>query len=392
MFTVTTLSRSIVYLSLALFVFQRWVTSLSTAPQTLADKELLKTNIPSRLMETGDAEQSEESDDIYGKLDDLSDEFESYVTPRNDNGHDYVNNWDTLADGDISYRDTVGASNIAPAGVDGAELGTRAELFCEPPSGFPVPSVNWYKNNVPIVEVNEHGPTITPAGTLTFRQVTLQDMANYTCVAENIAGKRTSDSAVLIVYVNGGWSSWSPWRECKCLGKPFQGRKRTRSCTNPIPINGGSECIGPQIQKSPDCLTCPDETQIVSAEGYDMPAMKRTGRWSAWSEWSSCSSECIQIRRRKCIASTATVIIDDDDASLGINVGSLSSSNGLAASGGGGIISSSAGNSNVGNGGGGVNGKAQCSGKDIQTAECRGEHCQIGKDGELSYCLWSIRS
>uniref|UniRef100_A0A1B0A5R6 Ig-like domain-containing protein n=1 Tax=Glossina pallidipes TaxID=7398 RepID=A0A1B0A5R6_GLOPL len=314
MFTVTTLSRSIVYLSLALFVFQRWVTSLSTAPQALPDKELLKTNIPSRLMETGDVEQSEESDDIYGKLDDLSDELEGYVTPRNDNGQDYVNNWDTLADGDISYRDTVGAAahalqlhfkcsgssqpppsthdkHVDPhTGVhleevtatihrdlvdEYFELGTRAELFCEPPSGFPVPSVNWYKNNVPIVEVNEHGPTITPAGTLTFRQVTLQDMANYTCVAENIAGKRTSDSAVLIVYVNGGWSSWSPWRECKCLGKPFQGRKRTRSCTNPIPINGGSECIGPQIQKSPDCLSCPDETQIVSAEGYDMPAMKR---------------------------------------------------------------------------------------------------------------------
>lgn len=61
----------------------------------------------------------------------------------------------------------------------------------------------------------------------------------------------------LYFLVNGGWSSWSPWRECKCLGKPFQGRKRTRSCTNPIPINGGSECIGPQIQKSPDCLSCP---------------------------------------------------------------------------------------------------------------------------------------
>lgn len=125
MFTVTTLSRSIVYLSLALFVFQRWVTSLSTAPQALADKELLKTNIPSRLMETGDVEQSEESEDIYGKLDDLSDELDGYVTPRNDNGQDYVNNWDTLADGDISYRDTVGAGNIAPAGVDGAGVFIR---------------------------------------------------------------------------------------------------------------------------------------------------------------------------------------------------------------------------------------------------------------------------
>lgn len=28
----------------------------------------------------------------------------------------------------------------------------------------------------------------------------IQDMANYTCHAENVAGKRISDSAVLIVY------------------------------------------------------------------------------------------------------------------------------------------------------------------------------------------------
>lgn len=27
-------------------------------------------------------------------------------------------------------------------------------------------------------------------------------------------------------------------------------------------------------------------------------------------------------------------------------------------------------------------GKSLCTGKDIQTAECRGEQCQIGKDGE----------
>ncbi|XP_061389249.1 netrin receptor unc-5-like, partial [Musca vetustissima] len=156
------------------------------------------------------------------------------------------------------------------------EVGTRAELYCEPPSGFPEPNVSWYKNNLPITENKDIGPTVSATGTLAFRQVTLQDMANYTCVAENIAGKRNSDSAVLIVYVNGGWSSWSSWRDCKCPGKPAQGRKRTRMCNNPIPMNGGAECSGPTIQKSADCLPCPDETQIVNTEGFDVaPAVKR---------------------------------------------------------------------------------------------------------------------
>lgn len=30
-------------------------------------------------------------------------------------------------------------------------------------------------------------------------------------------------------------------------------------------------------------------------------------------------------------------------------------------------------------------GKSLCAGKDIQTAECRGEQCQIGKDGKCVY-------
>ncbi|KAI8127318.1 Netrin receptor unc-5 [Lucilia cuprina] len=270
------------------------------------------------------------------------------------------------------------------------ELGTRAELYCEPPSGFPEPTVSWQKNNLPITESNEHGPTVSPTGTLTFRQVTLQLFYEFIkfyyiffisrtwliilvfFVAENIAGKRNSDSAVLIVYVNGGWSSWSSWRDCKCPGKMAQGRKRTRMCNNPIPMNGGAECSGPQIQKSADCLPCPDETQIVNTEGFDVPAVKRSGRWSAWSEWSSCSAECIQIRRRKCITTSSSVLVDDEDAGLGISVGGLSS-NGIVGS-----LSSG----NIGSTGlipGGI--KAQCSGKDIQTAECRGEYCQIGKDG-----------
>lgn len=51
--------------------------------------------------------------------------------------------------------------------------------------------------------------------------------------------------------VNGGWSSWSSWSEChsRCAKG---GQKRTRTCTNPAPMNGGQPCLGPSQQKM-DC-------------------------------------------------------------------------------------------------------------------------------------------
>lgn len=64
-------------------------------------------------------------------------------------------------------------------------------------------------------------------------------------------------------------------------------------------------------------------------------------RWSSWGEWSLCSSGCIQIRRRKCVAHTIeNIVFPKIDATL------------------------------------------QCSGKDFQTAECKAEHCQIIKKGK----------
>ncbi|XP_022228372.2 netrin receptor unc-5 [Drosophila obscura] len=250
------------------------------------------------------------------------------------------------------------------------ELGSRAELHCEPPGGFPEPKLSWYKSNAAITSDSEPGLAVA-GGTLTFRPVALQHMANYSCSAENIAGKRVSDSAVLIVYVNGGWSTWSPWRECKCAGKPSQGRKRSRTCTNPMPLNGGAQCPGPQIQKSADCAACPEDTQIVSTDGFDISSSKRMARWSAWSDWSICSAECIQVRRRKCLTQTS----DADEAGdllltgVGVGMAALSSISGSAA-----LLDATA------TDGGSGYGKSLCAGKDTQTAECRGEQCHIGKD------------
>ncbi len=62
---------------------------------------------------------------------------------------------------------------------------------------------------------------------------------------------------ILLFIVDGGWSSWSQWTECRCPGRSPVGQKRTRSCSSPTPLNGGAPCGGPNVQKTPDCVPCP---------------------------------------------------------------------------------------------------------------------------------------
>ena len=40
--------------------------------------------------------------------------------------------------------------------------------------------------------------------------------------------------------LNGGWATWGSWGECEshCL------KKRTRTCTDPVPNAGGEDCKG----------------------------------------------------------------------------------------------------------------------------------------------------
>ncbi|XP_077589733.1 netrin receptor UNC5A isoform X3 [Stigmatopora nigra] len=130
-------------------------------------------------------------------------------------------------------------------------LDQEVSLRCHPPEGVPQPEVEWQRNEDLIDPQSDPNFFITTDHNLIIKKARLADTGNYTCVAKNIVARRKSNSATILIYVDGGWSEWSGWSSCGADCAMW----RSRECTQPSPGTGGKDCQGLDLQS----LNCTSE-------------------------------------------------------------------------------------------------------------------------------------
>jgi hypothetical protein len=101
-----------------------------------------------------------------------------------------------------------------------------------------------------------------------------EDSLPYGCDGESYQIKPCHESPCA---VDGCWSKWSEWSLCSVTCGDGGMSLRNRSCTEPVPANGGKVCFGVYTEHRLCSVSreCPID-----------------GGWSSWCGWSPCSISC----------------------------------------------------------------------------------------------------
>ncbi|XP_024139518.1 netrin receptor UNC5A isoform X4 [Oryzias melastigma] len=141
----------------------------------------------------------------------------------------------------------------------------EVSLRCHPPEGVPPAEVEWQRNEDLVDPAADPNFVITADHNLVIKAARLADTGNYTCVAKNIVARRKSNSATVLVFVDGGWSEWSKWSACAADCSMW----RSRECTQPSPGTGGKDCQGLDLQS----LNCTSEQCPQTVRGAEDVAL-----------------------------------------------------------------------------------------------------------------------
>ncbi|CAG2202093.1 UNC5 [Mytilus edulis] len=103
-------------------------------------------------------------------------------------------------------------------------------------------SFRWMKDSrIHLTDNKKYDGTSTSS--LTVINTDRHDTGRYSCnVFTSLGVWRSGTDYRLNIILNGNWSKWSKWSECSktCGGGVWT---KSRSCTDPSPLNGGLDCI-----------------------------------------------------------------------------------------------------------------------------------------------------